>query len=152
MRQAVVTSVKAFLLGLLPILWVAGALYLDRFQFETNYRAGLLILYMLAIFSWGVVGGLANTRDKQLMFLIRNAASIACISFSAFFVIYGSDAYVDSLYYKPGDEWVTRLPGSIRVGFQLSMLFVGVPFLLGYIPGKLVMVIYRRMFDQKGGK
>lgn len=151
MRQIAIVLLKMLLWGSLPILWVAGALYLDRFQFETNYRAGLLILYMLAIFSWGVVGGFVNTRDKQLVLPIQNAASIAFISFSVFFVIYCSDAYADSLYYRPGDEWATRLPGSIWVGLQLGMLFIGVPFLLGYIPGKISSLTCRWYRERNNG-
>lgn len=141
-----------FFWSLVPILWFFGALFLDRFHFETNYRAGLLIAYMLAIISWGTVGGFAGKRNNQAVLPIHNSALIALVSFALFFSIYFRDAYLDSLYYRPGDQFMTRLPESITAGFQSGMFFIAAPFLIGYIPGGIAAMVCSWLRDKSNEK
>lgn len=132
-----------FLWSLVPIVWVFGALYLDRFHFETNYRAGLLIAYMVAMTSWGVMSGFAGKRDQEIVSPLHNSVLIALVSFVLFFSVYFLNAYLDSRYYRPGGEFLARLPYPISVGFQSGTLFSAAPFFFGYIPGGIAARVYR---------
>jgi hypothetical protein len=133
--------IKIVLWALAPLFLVYGVLYFDRFYLEANYLGILLGAYMLTIVSWGVIGGLFGSHSSLL--LIHNAVHIAILSFILFLAVGFYSNCKDSLYYAPDLLWLDRATRAATTAFQWGVFPVGIPFLFGYIPGKILSLTYR---------
>lgn len=141
--------VKIILWALVPLVLVCGALFFDRFHLEANYLGILFGAYMLMIVSWGVVSGLFGNHSS--LSVIQNAVHIAILSFFLFWVVGFFSNFKDSLYYAPDLLWLDRATRAATAAFQWGVFPVGMPFLLGYIPGKISSLTCRWYRERNNG-